>query len=67
MGETDVGSNGTTVPIPAPRTVGESLNARIKYARQQVESLCITKAKAEALGILDFPQEFMEQLSYGPF
>ena len=50
-----------------PRTVGQSLDARIKHTRQQVEQLCITKAKAEALGILDCPQELMGQLAYGPF
>ncbi len=50
-----------------PLTVGQSLDSRIKHARQQVEELCITKAKAEALGVLDYPQKFIEQLAYGPF
>ena len=50
-----------------PRTVGQTLDIRIKHARQLVEQLCITKAKAEALGILDYPQEFMTQIAYGMF
>lgn len=67
----DIGVNDTNGKSEAvaqkSRTVGQSLDVRIKRARQQVEQLCIAKAKAEALGILDYPQEFMEQLAYGPF
>jgi len=59
-------TNSDAVAV-AQRTVGQSLDSRIKHARQQVEALCIAKAKAEALGILDYPQEFMEQIAYGPF
>jgi hypothetical protein len=67
----DIAVNDTNINSEAiarePRTVGQSLDSRIKHARQQVEQLCIAKAKAEALGILDYPQEFVEQLAYGPF
>ena len=45
------------------KTVGEHLDERIAAARQQVERLCIVKAKAEALNILDHPIEFYQQLS----
>jgi len=67
MSDVVVGNKEITVSATATRTVGEALDVRIKHARQQVEALCITKAKAEALGILDYPQEFVEQLTYTLF
>lgn len=70
MRETDGGatnSSNTAIKGSHIVTVGESLDNKIKCARQRVEELCVTKAKAEALGILDYPQEFIDQLSYGGF
>ena len=65
----DVGNNAEEIRIapPEPRTVGKSLDSRIKRAREHVEELCILKAKADTLGILDYPQAFLEKLTYGPF
>lgn len=48
----------------AAQTIGQRLDNRIAYARKEVERLCIAKAKAEALGILDYPHEFVETLVY---
>lgn len=52
-------------------TVGEYLDKMIEHSRKQTEGLCILKAKAEASGILNFPQDFIYQLSgvyiSGPF
>lgn len=48
----------------ATETVGQSLDRRIQRAREQVEALCVLKAKAEALNILDFPQEFIWKLAF---
>ena len=68
MGETD-GCSQTVSGHVAQRivTVGDHLDNKIKCARQRVQELCVAKAKAEALGILDYPQEFIDQLSYGGF
>ena len=65
----DVGTNAKEIRIapPEPMTVGKSLDSRIKRAREYVEELCILKAKADTLGILDYPQEFLEKFTYGPF
>lgn len=43
-------------------TLEESLNHRIKYAREQVERLCILKAKAETAGLLQYPANFLSDL-----
>ena len=67
MSDVGIHTNEALTIAKEQRTVGQALDARIKHARQQVETLCVTKAKAEALGILDYPQEFMEQLAYGLF
>ena len=65
----NVGNNAEEIRIapPEPMTVGKSLDSRIKRAREYVEELCILKAKADTLGILDYPQEFLEKFTYGPF
>lgn len=41
----------------APRTIREALDRNIEDARKNVEDLCITKAKLEALNVLDHPVE----------
>lgn len=60
-------TEAVSISVPEPMTVGKSLDSRIRRAREQVEELCILKAKADTLGILDYPQEFLEKLTYGPF
>ena len=40
-----------------PLTIREELDRKIKAARKHVEELCITKAKLEALNVLDHPVE----------
>lgn len=39
------------------RTIRTNLDEEIKRARERVENLCIAKAKAETLGILDYPHK----------
>ena len=65
----DVGTDAKEIRIAPsePMTVGKSIDSRIKRAREHVEELCILKAKADTLGILDYPQAFLEKLTYGPF
>ena len=63
------GQNGASVgQVPVAqipqRTVREDLDRRIKNARQQVEDLCILKAKADTVGILDYPHEFITNLVF---
>jgi hypothetical protein len=48
-------------------TVGDMLDESIKRARENVERMCVVKAKAEALNILDHPAEFYHQLIQYPF
>ncbi len=48
-------------------TVGQRLDSKIQGARQRLHDLCVAKAKAEALGMLDYSQEFIDSLAYGPF
>ncbi len=49
--------------VRKPRTVGERLDERIASARKEVERLCILKAKAEALNILDHEYDFYMDLA----
>lgn len=52
-------------PLEVPLTVGKLLDHHIEVARQRVERLCVRKAKAEALNILDHPADFyMSLFSY---
>lgn len=57
-------------PMPAaheqagPKTVGEAFDERIKYLRGELERVCILKAKAEALQILNFDKEFLYQVAW---
>ena len=44
-------------PYVAEQTVGDHLDNRIKATRQQLEELCIKRAKAEASGLDKFPHE----------
>lgn len=64
MDEKEVNGCMASAPIKVNDTVGQSLDRRIKIARERVERLCIAKAKAEACGILDFPQRFIEDVAY---
>jgi hypothetical protein len=43
------------IPNSSSVTIGETLDRRIEVARKNVEDLCITKAKLEALNVLDHP------------
>lgn len=52
------------VPVRKPETVGEVLDDAIQSAREQVEQLCILKAKAEALNVLDYPHDFLQKLAF---
>lgn len=64
----DVGVTSAGSPkVPQKQqTVGEHLDERIAAVRQQVEEMCILKAKADTLGLLNYPQSFIEKLSF-PF
>lgn len=64
-GETDCKEVRT--PPPQPVTVGQALDSRINRARQEVEALCIVKAKAEAAQILNYPVTFIENIVGCPF
>jgi len=46
-------------------TIGETLDRRIEVARKNVEDLCITKAKLEALNVLDHPVDLYEKILFG--
>lgn len=46
------------------QTVRENLDMRIQASRKRTEELCVMKAKADTLGILDYPQEFLERIVY---
>lgn len=45
-------------------TIGKLMDYRIQQARQNLETLCVMKAKAEALQMLDYPTEFIQKLSW---
>lgn len=40
-------------------TLGENLDAKIARTRKHLEKLCITKAKAEAMQMLNTPMDFL--------
>ena len=66
--ETNTKAVGVNDPVnPVELTVGEHLDFQIKCARQRVEELCVTKARAEAVQIPDFPMSFMAKISGYPF
>ena len=46
------------------RTVGEKLDLQIAETRKHLEQLCVTKAKAEAMQMLDHPMDFIRQLNW---
>ena len=48
-----------------PETIRSALDRRILEARQRVEKLCVAKAKAETLGLLDAPWSDLETIIYG--
>ena len=50
------------IEIGTPKTIGEAMNRQIQYARQSLEKLCIAKAKAETLNLLDLPYQDMRQI-----
>ena len=64
MDEKGLTETMASAPLEVNDTVGQALDRRIKSARERVERLCIAKAKAEACGILDFPQRFIEEVAY---
>ena len=47
-----------------PTTVGESLDSRIADARQHLEKLCIIKAKAETMQMLNHPISFIAEVCH---
>lgn len=50
-------------PEPSdPQTLRQALDSRIKHTREQLERYCVAKAKADAAGILDYPNEFIQSL-----
>lgn len=51
--------NACEVKRASPVTVEEVLNEQIERARKNVEQLCISKAKAETLGLLKYPYHEM--------
>jgi hypothetical protein len=53
------------VPLQVkPETLGEHLDRRIAAARKNVEDLCITKAKLEALNVLDHPLDLYQNIVF---
>jgi hypothetical protein len=50
--------------IGKPVTIGEHLDRRIEVARKNVEDLCITKAKLEALNVLDHPVDLYQNVMF---
>jgi hypothetical protein len=50
--------------VGKPVTIGEHLDRRIEVARKNVEDLCITKAKLEALNVLDHPLGLYENVMF---
>jgi hypothetical protein len=49
---------------PDVSTVGKMMDYRIQQARQNLETLCVLKAKAEAMQMLDYPTEFIRKLGW---
>ena len=47
-----------------PPTVGEKLDMQIAETRKALEQLCIIKAKAEAMQMLDYPMDFIRRLNW---
>jgi hypothetical protein len=47
-----------------PVTLGEHLDRRIEVARKNVEDLCVTKAKLEALNVLDHPLDLYQNVLF---
>jgi hypothetical protein len=62
--ETCSASNSCKVRAQEVETLGSSLDRRIANARLNLEQLCITKAKAEAMQMLETPMEFMRQATW---
>jgi len=63
----DAHYSGETVPAPKqskPVTIGEQMDRRIETARKNVEALCITKAKLEALNVLDHPIDLYQDILF---
>ena len=54
--------NGTSVSSRVQQTVGQHLDENIKNPREQLEKACVLKARAEACQMLDYPQDFINQL-----
>lgn len=52
--ETD-GCSALQKKAQRPMTIRDELDRKIDNARKHVEDLCITKAKLEALNVLDHP------------
>jgi hypothetical protein len=50
--------------VAKPVTIGETLDRRIEVARKNVEDLCITKAKLEALNVLDHPVDLYQNVVF---
>lgn len=51
-------------PRAKPETLGEHLDRRIEVARKNVEDLCVTKAKLEALNVLDHPLDLYQNIMF---
>ena len=51
--------------IKQEETVGQYLDRNIEVARKRVESLCITKAKLEAVGMLNVPSDLLADALFG--
>lgn len=60
-GYTVAGESKVSKPGP---TIREHLDRRIEVARNNVEELCITKAKLEALNVLDHPLDLYEHVMF---
>jgi hypothetical protein len=61
------GTCSAQVPEPKIETLGDELDYRIAVCRKNLESICITKAKAEAAQLLNTPIEFIRRCAYHPF
>lgn len=51
-------------PTSDTETLGQCLDQRIAQARKNLEELCITKAKAEAMQMLNTPMDFMRKATW---
>jgi hypothetical protein len=54
------GKHGVEVGVPL--TIGWAFDEEIRRARELVETLCIAKAKAEALNLLQQPYQGLRQI-----